>query len=75
MSKFRNPEAYTASAAVFDTPCSARGLYIAEAGDLEFVPYKGADAITAPVLEGLLPWFVYQVNSAGTTATVSLRLD
>lgn len=75
MSKFRSPEAYLAREITTDTPCDCRGVYISSGGDLEFVPQQGATAITVPVLEGVLPWFVYQVNSAGTTATVSLGLD
>ena len=63
---------YTLTAGMFDSFLPSAGfLFLANDATVSFIPFGQTTALTLPLTAGLWPIVVKQINTSGTTATIT----
>jgi len=63
---------FTLTAGMFDSFLPSAGfLFLANDATVSFVPFGQTTALTLPLTAGLWPIVVKQINTSGTTATIT----
>ena len=63
---------FTLTAGMFDSFLPSAGfLFLANDATVSFIPFGQTTALTLPLTAGLWPIVVKQINTSGTTATIT----